>query len=398
MPKRDRRETLISYLLVRQDYTCYRCHAAVDADVDALDIDHIERLADGGTDDTCNKCLVHTKCHRAKTALENSGGAAVTRDQAIRERLRRIQMRKPQQNHHTFSLDQLRDLWTSGKLVIAPLNRAPVWDERKQRAYVLTVMEGRITPPFFWNNVRHKDVYHIYDGVNRITALMRFMDGALHVCLPNEARPATKLTYAPCCVFGCKRDCFEMVDNERRNFRLVMLDVFQWDDLPEHEACEIAQNINSGTPMSIGERIKLLCGFDTPRARALKSLYESEAFAVIKKNNREAELKALAIVLRSMIDPSFKCTSTLTNNYQVLQTFYASAVAVDRVVLQQAGEHLTRIARLLEPREKTTHNLMVAHFGLRTPGCDVESALADGASHISPEDLVLKWTTTTTTP
>lgn len=221
---------------------------------------------------------------------------------------------------------------------------------------------------------------------------MRFMNGELHVALPNDGRPATKITYGACRVYGCKKDCLEMSEDERRNFRLVTLDVFEWDDLPEHEACEIAQNINSGTPMSIGERVKLLCGFDTARARLLKQLYESAPFQSLKQDSREAELKALAIVLRSMIDPSFKCSSTLTNNYQVLQSFYSSATHVSAQIVRRASAHVSEMARLLESRQKTTQNLMVAHFGLVTPGCDVASALADGTVELTPEQLVAKWT------
>ena len=378
-----KRSHVVAFLSVHQDYKCYRCKAPFDPDKDAFDIDHITRRVDGGSDETNNLCILCPTCHREKTALENRcGGSSLTREQRLRNHMRYLQSKKPEQVHTRYTVDHLRALWTSKKLKTAPLNRDPVWDERKQRSYVLTVIEGRITPPFFFNHL-HGDATHIYDGVNRMNSLMRFMDGALYVQIGGM-----KVTYTP----STLADGLAMSDDERQYFRMRTLDVFEWSDLPESEACEIAQNINSGTPMSIGERVKLLCGVDTPRARTLKHIYEGEHFRMMHKNNREADLKALAVIVRHMMDGTYKCTSNYTNAYHGLKVFYSNPTPVDIDVVRTIQWHFRDIATLLASRDKTTRNLMIAHFGLSTPACDVNSALADGEASMTPERLVEKWT------
>ena len=56
-------------VLIRDGYLCVMC-AANNRHVQASDVDHIKRKADGGTDGLDNLQSLCKRCHRAKTAKE----------------------------------------------------------------------------------------------------------------------------------------------------------------------------------------------------------------------------------------------------------------------------------------------------------------------------------------
>lgn len=394
MPKR--KQHLVGFLLVKQGGRCYEptCQAPLDEDSEnAFDVDHIVRVRDGGSDETDNKCLLCTVCHRRKTALENATLNSPTREQIVREMMRTMQTRRPQQTHQRYSVYQLRGWWNSRALRTAPKNRAPCWDERKRRAYVMNLLEGRITPPIFVNLLRKSDqTRHIYDGVNRMTSLMQFMDGKMHVHLQETSRATTRLSFGNCAVAGCMgRDCFAMTEAERESLHSHMIDVFEWDDLPESIACEIAQNINCGTPMNVGERVRLLCGSATPRAHALDTISRDPRFATLVSGDsqRDGMLKALAIVLRSLIDPGTVCT--FKPHFEQLRNFYSNPKPLSADATDNMCAHVVQIVELLQCHPKTLHNFVLAHVALTHPGCDVASVLAD-SSDDPPEEKVRRWT------
>lgn len=58
-------------ILIRDDYTCQICRQVTQA----LEVDHIVNVAQGGTDDDSNLQALCVPCHQAKTAQEAAQGS-----------------------------------------------------------------------------------------------------------------------------------------------------------------------------------------------------------------------------------------------------------------------------------------------------------------------------------
>lgn len=394
--KRDRSPTLWEkkeeiYLHMHQNGLCYLCDGKLEEE--SYRVTHILSPKEGGGGELSNKCIVCLPCHHASLSSSSSDEVLATKEDTMHSILRRMQSQRPQQTHNRHSVDWVRDRWTSGMLVRAPCNRIPVWDDKKRRSYVLKVLEGRSTAPFYVNILRTEgNKRHVYDGINRLTALMDFMDGKLLIHLREGIRRVRiRASYAS---NPWTKDCCVLSEEERRNFRDRMLDFFEWDNLTEEEACDIAQLINLGTPMNNGERIQFLTAKSTPRAGMLKMLFQSEYFSPYKnRGDREHGLKALAIILRSMIDDTYTFSSCLTTNFHHISSFYSSHDPVPSEKVEDATRHFSGIAKVLHTREKTVYNLLVAHYALVSPyPCDVDAALRDGDMTIPPEEKVLRHT------
>lgn len=378
-------------LLILQKDRCYLCDATLAAE-DAVDVDHKIRLADGGADELTNKCVLCVPCHRGKTRRENTMGTATTLIADVNEYIRSKQSRKPQQTHQRYSILQLRGWWVDGALRNAECNRVPVWDVHKRRAFLSCLLEGGITPPVFVNKLRSRGgLCDIYDGANRLTTIMEFMDGQSHVVY-DCGRRRIYATYGPCRVEGCKAGCTQLNDTNRRMFESIMIDVFEWDELSTQEACVTARHLNEGTPMSIGEKIRLLMGFTTHRARVLTHLSRSDAFRVlVGQPDRERELKILALFLRHIVLPDATFSSGLTSNFGPIENFYTADTAVDARDIQRAEIILEKTAALLHDRSKSQRNILICLKGLTQPGCDVAGALTDRDVEVSVEDLLERW-------
>jgi 5-methylcytosine-specific restriction protein A len=384
MPKRSR---TADALLVQQGDRCAVCDAAI-GESDDFEVDHKVRLVDGGTDELSNKHVLCLPCHRAKTRRENATLPATVLD--INEVIRTKQANSPRQVHQRYSIHQLRGWWLDGALRLAECNRTPVWEPAKRRAFVHTLLEGGITPPVFVNLLRQEsEARDIYDGGNRITSIMQFFSGELHLQY-SVGRRTVLVCYNTCRVKEC-RGCVSLDATNRRMLESRMVDVFEWESLSTQDACDMAQHLNEGTPMSIGEKLKLLCGRNTPRARMLKYLYDSADFQSVAQQDRERDRKVLALFLRNVIAPDLHFTSGLMSNIQPLENFYRSEEAVDERHVQVATRRLAQTACLLASRAKTQRNVLICLLGLRLPGCDLESALLDDDAECSVEDLLERY-------
>lgn len=398
MPKRAR-DDLVAALLSAQNHRCHLCARAIEPD-DAVDVDHKHRLADGGADEFPNKCVLCVSCHRTKTRRENEMHAdrASLTSTEINEAFRARQSQAQRQNHRQWSLKQIRGWWQDRALVNAPYNRIPVWDATKRRLFVQTVMDGGVAPPLYVNHLRDTAVREVYDGSNRLNAVFEFMDGKSHAML-QHGRRTLAITYGPCRVLGCRAQCAQMDVVARRMFENRMIDMFEWDNLSTEEACVIAQHLNEGTPMNMGEKLRLLCGRGTPRARALQYLLDSDDWSTIgsRERDREKDRKILALLLRKLVCPEMAFSSHLTSNFTALENFYTSTAIVDARVLERGSAILARARELLVEREKSTRNVLLCLLCLvRGDKCDVESALCDANPDdddlLTVDQLVDRWT------
>lgn len=389
-----KRTRMVDALLMMQEDCCYVCKIELDRDTDAFDVDHKQRLADGGSDDIKNKCVVCIPCHRRKTRRENTMQA---RDPSHDEPasanalIQNAQLTGPKQIAQRYSIAQLRSWFVDGKLKNAECNRHPVWDEGKQREFVLTLIKGGVTPPIFVNKLRKEDERHVYDGGNRLHTIMEFMDGNLHVHV-RHGKSTLKACYGRC-KSSVPHKCEALNRDNVRRFESIMIDVFEWDNLTTNEATEIAVHLNEGTPMCIGEKLKLMTGRDTPRAKMLKYLYESDDFQQLVTRERDRDLKTLALFLRSVISPDLVYSSALTSNLGPLQNFYANTEPVDERDWQRAEAVLRDTRRLLDGRTKSQRKLLICLIGMQNPRVDVERALNDSDETLSVEALLQQHST-----
>lgn len=382
-----KRTRTVDALLVLQGECCYVCNEAIRED--AFDVDHKVRLADGGSDEISNKCVLCLPCHRKKTRRENTTTPPFFNYNAtgVNELVKAKQNEGEKQIHQRYTLHQIRDWWVDGALEIAECNRDAVWDMQKRRAFLTTLLEGGIIPPFFFNVIRETGKREIYDGGNRMTTIMDFMDGKIHVQFP-QGRRTVHVSYAPCQIERCNV-CFRMDTTNRRIFGYKTIDVFEWDNLSKDAACEMAQHLNEGTPMSIGEKLKLLCGRNTPRARILKYLYESETFQALVVKDRERDRKMLALLLRKTICPEVPFSSHLTSNFAPLDNFYKSHDPVDEKHVAQTERILSDTVRSLQGRIITSRNTLICIISLLSEKeYDLQGALHDTDTECTVEDLL----------
>ena len=285
MPKRTRE---VDALLYQQNDRCYVCDTRFEEDT-PLETDHKTRLADGGTDELSNKCVVCKPCHVAKTTRENAMTPCFeyTPDN-INEFIRGKQSGVPKQTHQRYSIQQLRGWWLDGGLRRASCNRDAVWPTNKRQAFLQTLFGGGITPPIFLNDLRTQGgVKEIYDGVNRLATIMEFMDGKSHITY-QKGRTTISATFGCCKAnHGCLKRCVALDAVNRRMFESIMIDTFLWDNLSTAEACDVAQHLNEGTAMTMGEKLRLLCGLGTHRARSSTSTKRTRSRPSSRRIERE---------------------------------------------------------------------------------------------------------------
>lgn len=386
VPMNTRKRTLDA-LLVKQSDLCFSCKKHI-GDDEECDIDHMRRLADGGTDEFANKCVLCIPCHRKKTKRENhiaAISATEDSDSSISDIIRQAQPRTTKQVAQRYSILQLRGWWVDKRLLNAECNRNPVWDVSKQREFVWTILTGGATPPIFVNKIDCRR--EVYDGGNRLHAIMSFLDGDL--CIHVKVGRRSTFGY-----FGPPKDKtgkYQRLDDDvQKYFQDIMVDVFEWENLSTSEATEIAMHLNDSTPMCIGEKLKLMMGRNTHRAKILKFLYDSDDFKCLKTCDRERELKILALLLRVIISPDSSFSSSLTSNVGPLVHFYKSPDHVEDAHIRRAENIIAEAASLLKDRSKGQRMMIVCFLGLLRENCDVQGAIND-AGDLSVEELLHKY-------
>lgn len=387
----------ISALLILQHERCYACERSITDDVE-VHVDHKKRLVDGGTDEISNKGVICLPCHREKTRREITTQAKQSYDysfKGINDFISKKVVNAPQQIHNRYSIHQLRGWWIDNVLKIAECNRCQVWDEHKSRSFVRTVLEGGITPSLFVNLFTNKQAGHgvvnirdLYDGGNRFRALMAFMDGKLHVTY-QLGRRTVSVTYGPCKVEGCGRNCTPLCSTNMSSFSSRMMDMFEWSNLSEQEACEAAQHLNEGTPMNMGEKLRLLCGRKTHRAQILKFLYESTDYKKLCTQDRERDRKVLAALFRHIVCPDTEFKSHLSNNFGPFENFYKNEQIVDEKHIKKCEDIICKTVRLLEGRTINQYRILLCFIGILRYDCNIEAALCDDECGTLPVEQLL---------
>lgn len=261
--------------------TCAQCGALEGTPGVAFDRDHRIPLTDGGLRDPSNEQDLCVLCHREKTAQENSQRVTEDNTEWVTNKIKELQSRKSEHNYRSYSVGDLVYAKKEGEIMNAAANRDAVWPEAKQADFVYSVLTGTSCNAFWMNKVKTStgdERLDVYDGNNRLTSLLNFMTGKLHLTLM-KGRNKVNIRYTEeCHIKGCK-GCTRMSDNERRKFKMRNMDAFIFDNLSSEEACERAKKINEGTPMQPGERLKMILGKrNTPRTTLLNSLYHSSEF------------------------------------------------------------------------------------------------------------------------
>ena len=291
---------------------------------------------------------------------------------------------RPEQQSRQFTIRQLYDFHKSGHFELAGLNRHPVWDATKKRRYVWALIQGKVAPPLFVNYVRAVNKRFVYDGGNRFHAILEFIEGRLHIYVGNPKHPERGCYQT--CRSGpdgapCGR-CHTLDSTERSHFDGIFIDVFEWYDLPEAEACQHAAMLNQGTPMNVSERLKLTLAADTPRAVFVREVFESERFRAARETaGREGFLKVLVVWVRTLSSSNGGCVQDIAarvrnDQLQTLKNFLESPDPLGRG--QELSSHLTRVADLMESaRAHTVRAFNVANLSLLRPNCDRLSAVRD---------------------
>ena len=301
-------------LYLNQKGRCNLCNGELDTG--SMDIDHIIRKKDGGSDDIKNKQLLCVACHRQKTADENRVKRSPRNLDEFHDHLSAMMSRSPMQNHRPKNVGQLYQSFKQGQLLLADLNRTPVWTTAKKSDYILALLEGKVTPPLFFNKKGMK--CYIYDGGNRFHAIKEFFEGDLYVRLKGNFKG----------VYRMKKkgddDTYEFNGEERNLFENISVDVFEWDNLGEGDACELALRLNQGVVMNVSERLKLELAQNTCRARLIREVYEGDLFTRLKaKVPRENLLKTLIVAVRALTDEdrTLENDEKLRPHYDTLANF-----------------------------------------------------------------------------
>lgn len=380
----DSRKRTLDSLMWFQGDSCLHCKKPLQGE--ACEIDHKVRLADGGTEELSNKCVLCVTCHRAKTRRENIIAASAHDEPLnINDVIRKIQPAGVKQIAQRYSIQQVRGWWLDKKLRNASCNRDPVWDVPKQREFIWTLLLGGAVPPLYVNKLFKENVREVYDGGNRLNAMMSFMDGDLHI----QTKLGRRVVFG---YYGPPKETPSRVQHLDRDvqkrFEDIMIDMFEWDNLNTDEATENAMHLNEPAPMCIGEKLKLMTGRNTPRAKILKYLYESDDFKSLMTSERERELKILALFLRNIISPDMVFSSALTSNLAPLYHFYKSTEMVEPEHIERAEKIISETARLLKERTKGQRMILICFIGILNNKYDVQGALNSTSKDVSVEQLL----------
>jgi len=175
----------------------------------------------------------------------------------------------------------------NGELKNADENREPVWSNQKSALFIRGCFDRLAPTDFVVRQVEEEDdnpsVDDIYDGGNRCNAIVKFVNDEF----PIQIEDKTYYHYS------------HLPPQERKMFDNMECHVTILSGCTATFACEFAAKRNEGTTMSIGEKVNLIRGSDTPRAHLLNELYNE--FQIFKMaDDRGSGLKLLAQLIMSI--------------------------------------------------------------------------------------------------
>lgn len=189
-----------------------------------------------------------------------------------------------------YVIDIIKD-FEEKKTKIGKGNRHPVWSEKKQAAYIVSLLLKTAPTDLLVrseeaqyreedNELIAEETQGIYDGTNRITALVNFKNNKFPIRIDDK----TTFTFEG------------LPTQEQRAFLKTEMQVLVLNDCSVGYAAETASKRNEGTPMTSGEKINLTTTADTPRALALSDL--TDKYKILNVDNDRAHgIKYIAQLL-----------------------------------------------------------------------------------------------------
>jgi hypothetical protein len=136
-----------------------------------------------------------------------------------------------------------------------------VWSHDKMSKFIYKIFVGS-APLTFLVFVDDDHKYHIYDGTNRATAITMYYDNKLPMKHNGE--------------------CYFFKDlptkREKNMFLKAKLEVREYSGCTEDYMCDVAADMNNGTPMTMGELLNLMRKASTPRCALFDTILEDFEF------------------------------------------------------------------------------------------------------------------------
>lgn len=305
-----------------QRHKCNLCQVDLDP---FFHIDHIQRRADGGSDDRSNLQALCQTCHARKTEQERREAPVgrlllASRERATKQSLKRkideMLSRGKQQIWGTESIERLLKWKEEDDLMPAAFNRQPVWNVKSQQEFVHVLLNNQITAPIYIMKFDNNYKMELYDGVNRMHTLERFVKGELYIKVDGDI---VYFRLPP----GSSAKEFD--EQQRKLFLRRDLQVAWWSNIDECEACDMALKLNSGTQANMSERLRWITGIATPRCRMLTRLSDSEVgIFFLELCERTVLFSWMGEVLMRAVTNTWGDVSVRVSQYLRLEEFYRS--------------------------------------------------------------------------
>jgi len=91
----------------------------------------------------------------------------------------------PDAKHYGTTYRYLISEMDSGRIIIPDYQRGRVWTQQQAQRFAGFVLTGGKPPPIWTQQHPDEDVEEVVDGLQRITAMRAFFDGAIPAELPN---------------------------------------------------------------------------------------------------------------------------------------------------------------------------------------------------------------------
>lgn len=115
-------------------------------------------------------------------------------------------------------------------------NQNAGWDSEKESQYLASIMAGQAATPFVANKVRKQA--RLMDGGHRLQAIVKFRKDEI-----------------PMAVKGSEVYYSQMPEEDQQHFISRKLQVMEFNDLPFKDEVDYYIKLNSGLPLSFGERL-----------------------------------------------------------------------------------------------------------------------------------------------
>ena len=203
------------------------------------------------------------------------------------------------------------------------------WDPEKKSQYLKTVMAGQAATPFVVNNARKQA--RLMDGGHRLQTILEFMKNKIQMDIGSS-----KVFYS------------QLPEDDQGHFLSRTLQVMEFRKLPYNDEVNFFVDLNSGLPLSIGERLNA-----TTSCNPVTKL----ADLLLKEQVVEDDVKRLCKMLPSLDSTNGRKDDLLALTFFIMIMFFRKPE--DAVILTIADTFLKDVCKLNEAAEwndSKTHN------------------------------------------